>query len=144
MIPEEKRAIKLRWDEVSDIISEEIRQVLGLHIRCQIKVLEDEFWDAVFINSRLPLPKLCQLMQAVHAAPEDWEDALPDEGGIDIGDMGMVSAEKLIAQYLKIRWEHRLITADSLWLVGITDWKAVVNRPQGKTGKTSRDFGDRT
>lgn len=135
MTLEEKRAIKLRWHEVSGIISEEIKKVLGLHIQCYIKVLEDEFWDVVFIEDRLPLPKLCQLLQAVHATPEAWEDALPDEGGVDIGDMGMVSAEKLIAQYLKISWEHRLITADSLWLVGVTDCKAAESCHQNKTGK---------
>lgn len=135
MVSEEKRAIKLRWGEVSNIISKEIKQVLGLHIQCQIKVLEGEFWDAIFINDRLPLPKVCQLMQAVHATPESWEDVLPDEGGVDIGDMGMISAEKLIAQYLRIRWEHHLITADSLWLVGVTDRRTTGNCPRAKPRK---------
>ena len=140
MILEKRCAIKPRWHEVSSIISEAIKQVLGLHIQCQIKVLEDEFWDAVFINDRLPLSKLCQLMQAVHATPEDWEDALPDEGGTDIGDMGMVSAEKLISQYLKIKWEHHLITADSLWLVGVTDKKVAGNCPRVKARKGRSRF----
>lgn len=124
MILTEKRAIELRWHKVSDIISEEIKQILGLCIRCQVNVTEDEFWDAAFINNRLPLPKLCQLLQAVHATPEDWENALPCDGGTDVGDMGMFLAEKLIARHLKIRWEHRLIAANSLWLVGVIDCNA--------------------
>ena len=82
---------------------------------------EGSFWDVTFIGYRLPLPKLCQLLQETQATPEDWEDALPDEGGTDVGGIGIVLAEKLISRHLKVTWEHHLITMDSLWLVGVTD-----------------------
>ncbi len=117
----EKRAVELRWPEVSGIVSEAIREVLGLQVQCKVNVVEDSFWDVTFIGCRLPLPKLCQLLQAAQATPEDWEDALPDEGGADVGGIGIVLAEKLISRHLKLTWEHHLITADSLWLVGVTD-----------------------
>lgn len=71
------------------------------------------------IGQRLPLPKLCQLLQVTQATPEDWEDALPDEGGVDVNSIGIVLAEKLIEQHLNLTWEHHLITEDSLWLVGV-------------------------
>ena len=57
----------------------------------------------------------------MEATPDDWEEALPDEGGGDIDALGMTQAEKLIGRNLKIVWQYRLITADSLWLVGVTD-----------------------
>ena len=117
----EKRAVELSWDKVRSIVSEEIREILGLQIQCRVNVVEGSFWDVTFINCRLPLPKLCQLLQVTQATPEDWEDALPDEGGIDVNSIGIVLAEKLISRHLKLTWEHHLITMDSLWLVGVTD-----------------------
>ena len=117
----EKRAVELRWPEVGGIVAEEIKEILELQIQCRVNVVDGSFWDVTFISYRLPLPKLCQLLQATHATQEDWEDALPDEGGADVGGIGIVLAEKLISRYLKLTWEHHLITADSLWLVGVAD-----------------------
>ena len=117
----EKRAVELRWPEVGGIVAEEIKEVLGLQVQCRVNVVDGSFWDVTFINCRLPLPKLCQLLQATQAALEDLEDALPDEGGTDVGGSGIVLAEKLIARHLHLTWEHHLITADSLWLVGVAD-----------------------
>ena len=117
----EKRAVELSWDKVRSIVSEEIREVLGVPVQCRVNVVDGSFWDVTFIGSHLPLPKLCQLLQATQATPEDWEDALPDEGGTDVGGIGIVLAEKLIARHLHLTWEHHLITADSLWLVGAVD-----------------------
>ena len=117
----EKRAVELRWPEVGGIVAEEIKEVLGLQVQCRVNVVDGSFWDVTFINCRLPLPKLCQLLQATQAVQEDWEDALPDEGGVDVGGIGIVLAEKLIARHLHLTWEHHLITADSLWLVGVAD-----------------------
>ena len=117
----EKRAVELSWDKVRSIVSEEIMEILGLQIQCRVNVVEGSFWDVTFINCRLPLPKLCQLLQVTQATPEDWEDALPDEGGIDVNSIGIVLAEKLISRHLKLTWEHHLIAEDSLWLVGETD-----------------------
>lgn len=117
----EKRAVELTWDDVRSIIAEEIKEVLGLQVQCKVNVVEGSFWDVTFIGYRLPLPKLCQLLQATQATPEDWEDALPDEGGVDAGSIGIMLVEKLISRHLKLTWEHHLITEDSLWLVGVTD-----------------------
>ena len=117
----EKRAVELNWDKVRSIVAEEIKEILGLQIQCRVNVVDGSFWDVTFINCRLPLPKLCQLLQVTQATPEDWEDALPDEGGVDVNSIGIVLAEKLISRHLKLTWEHHLITEDSLWLVGVTD-----------------------
>lgn len=116
----EKRAVELGWKEVCDIVSAEIREILGLHVQCRVNVVENSFWDVTFIGCRLPIPKLCQLLQATQATPEDWEDALPDEGRVDVSGIGTVLAEKLVGRHLHLTWEHHLITVDSLWLVGVT------------------------
>ena len=117
----EKCAIELSWGKVCNIISDEIEDILGIHVQCgKFSLVADSFWDISFIGYRLPLPKLCQLLQATQAAPEDWENALPDEGGVNVNGIGMVLAEKLIARHLKLTWEHHLVTEDSLWLVGVT------------------------
>lgn len=115
----EKCAIELKWNEVANIVSKEIAEILGIHIQCKANVVEHYFWSIEFVGYRLPLPKLCQLVQVTHPTPEDWEDALPDDGGVDVNGIGMVLCEKLLAHHLKLTWEHCLITADSLWLVGV-------------------------
>ena len=113
-------ALELSWCEVYSIVTEEVETILGVRIQCRINVVASSFWDVTFINYRLPLPKLCQLLQETQATSEDWEDALPDECGVDVGGIGIALAEKLISRHLKLTWEHHLITEDSLWLVGVT------------------------
>ena len=100
-------------------MSEEIESILGISVQCKVNVVEDSLWDIAFINYRLTLSMLCQLLQATQATPDDWEDALPDEGGIDVGGIGIMLAEKLISRHLALTWKHHLITLDSLWLVGV-------------------------
>lgn len=117
----ERRAVELSWCEVCGIASAEIEEILGLQVPCRIDLTGTEFWTLVFEDHRLLLPKLCQLLQAVQAAPSDWEDALPDDGGTSTAAIGMIQAEKLIGRHLKLQWKHRLITAESLWLVGVSD-----------------------
>ena len=91
----------------------------GVCIQCKINVVENSLWDVTFIDYRLPLPRLCQLLQVTQPTPEDWEDTLPDEGGVDVNGIGTVLAEKLLSRHLALTWEHHLITEDSLWLVGV-------------------------
>ena len=116
-----KSAVQLGWDEVCDIISEEIENISGLHVQCKANVMEDSFWDVTFINCRLPLPNLCHLLQITQATSEDWVTTLPDEGERDVNGIGMDLAEKLVGRHLSLTWEEHLITEDSLWLVGVTD-----------------------
>ena len=115
----ERRAVKLNWDKVGSIVSEEIENILGLHVQCKANVVEHYFWSAEFVDYRLPLPKLCQIIHTTQPAPEDWEDAMPDDGGADVNGIGMALCEKLVARHLKRTWEHCLITEENLWLVGV-------------------------
>ena len=117
----EKRALQLRWNEVCDMVSAEIEEILGIQLPCKVNIVEDMAWAVIFDGCRLPLPKLCQLLQVTQAAPEDWMTALPDEGERDVNDIGMELAERLIGRHLSLTWEEHLITEDSLWLVGMTD-----------------------
>ena len=119
----DKRAVEMSWDEVRGIVLDEINDILGLHIQCRINVAEGSFWDVTFTDYRLPLPKLCQLLQETQATPKDWEDALPDEGEKDVNGIGIVLAEKLIGRHLKLTWKHHLITPDDLWLIDVAEGK---------------------
>ena len=117
----EKSAIELSWDKVCNIISDEIEKILGLHIECKANIVEHYFWSVTFVGYRLPLPKLCQIVQTTQPTLEDWEENLPDDGGVDVNGIGMMLSEKLITRYLRLTWEHHLITEDSLWLVGVAE-----------------------
>lgn len=111
----------MSWKEVCRIAEAEIAEILNIHVPCGISVTETEFWALTFEDCRLSLPKLCQLLQAVQATPGDWEEALPDEGEADVGAIGMAQAEKLIGRHLSLCWKYRVITPDSLWLVGVEE-----------------------
>lgn len=122
----EKRALKLPWPQVCESISADIEAILGISIECKASVIEDEFWDVALQNCRLPMAKLCQLLFAVSASPEDWERTIPDEGE-DVSCFGMALAEKLLSKRLNLVWEHHLITEDGLWLVGVAEAEAQAN-----------------
>ena len=117
----EKSAVQLGWDEVCNIVAEEIERILGLQLPCKVNIMDDAVCAVMLDGCRLPLPNLCQLLQVTQATPEDWVIALPNEGERDVNDIGMELAEKLIGRHLSLTWEEHLITEDSLWLVGVTD-----------------------
>lgn len=116
----EKRAMKLDWEDVCAMVAAEILSIICVDIICKAIPAEGEYWDILFEDYRLPLSKLCLLLQSVSASLEDWKDALPDEGGATVISLGMALSEKLLARHLKLTWEHCLILEDSLWLVGIS------------------------
>lgn len=117
----ERRTIRLPWDQVCSIISDLISDVLDVQVSCSVIVNEDEAWGVEFVDYRMPQPQLCTLVQMIHPTLDDWEDALPDEGGVDVKDIGMYIAEKLMSNYLHLVWEHHIIASDGLWLVGVND-----------------------
>ena len=114
-----RSVIELSWSKVCGIVSEEIKAILGIHVRCKAIVSDNSHWCVRFIDYRLPLPMLRQLLQTARATPKEWEDAMPDESVID-SELGMELSERLISRHLKVAWEHRLITEDRLLLVGVT------------------------
>lgn len=116
----ERRAIELRWNKVCNIVSAEIEDILGIKVRCEAILSDDSHWCIQFIGYRLPQPMLRQLLQAAQATQEEWEDAMSDDEGVIDSELGMGLSEKLISRHLKLAWEHRLITEDSLLLVGVT------------------------
>ena len=117
----EKHALKLSWDEVCRIVSDEIEKILGVHVPCRASVLEMELWALEFNDCRISLPKLCQLLQAAQAAPEDWEEALLDERETPVTDIGMFLTQKLLSRHLNLAWEHALAIGNDLWLIGVTE-----------------------
>ena len=116
----EKRAVELGWNEVANIVSEEIAEILGVRVQCKIIISEVTYWDITFIGRRLSSHELFQLAQAIQATPEDLEDTQPTEDRVDVKCIGMALSEKIIGRHLKLTWENRLITEQSLWLVGVT------------------------
>ena len=123
----EKRTMMLTWDDVCQIVSEELKTILGIETDCKATYVENEYWDVSFAEYRLPLQKLCQLLHAVQASSVDWEDALPDEATSTVPCLGMALSEKLLVQRLNIAWEHTLILADGLWLVGAKNCQSSEN-----------------
>lgn len=121
---EEKRSLKLRWKDVTQIVADEIENIIGIRATCKARPIQWDYWDFSFEDFRVPINKFYQLLQSTGASIEAWKDALPDEGMVDVGNTGMELAELLLGRHLHIAWEDRLITDDCLWLVGLTAGKA--------------------
>ena len=120
-----KHALKLSWDEVCRIVSDEIEKIIGIRVSCKASVLEMDFWALEFNDCRISLPNLCQLLQAAQAEPEDWEEALTVERETSsVRDIGMLLSQKLISRHLNLAWEYALAIDDSLWLIGVTEDEA--------------------
>ena len=124
---QEVHTIKLSCEEVCENVSAEIEVILGTSVQCQIKIIEDEFWDIAFQDHRLPMVQLCQLLSAVKASPGDWAYTIPTEVSTDIRYTGTVLAEKLLSYQLKLTWEHSLVTTEGLLLIGVKDREDKIN-----------------
>ena len=134
----EKHALKLSWDEVCRIVSDEIEKIIGIRVSCKASVLEMDFWALEFNDCRISLPNLCQLLQAAQAAPEDWEEALTVERETSsVRDIGMFLTQKLLSRHLKLAWEHALAIGDSLWLIGVTEEATNADRNSGNRSECS-------
>ena len=111
--------IRISWPDICEMISQEIEDILGICMPCKFYKEENLYWDIGFVDDRLPLSKLFQLLQTVGATRDDWMRSLPSEVGTDVADIGMALSERLLSRHIKYTWEHSLITANSLWLVGV-------------------------
>jgi len=112
-------AFKISWPDVCTIVAQEIEEILGIYMQCKPYKEANYYWNIEFVDKRLTLSNLHQLLQTVQATPEDLEDSLPNKDVVDVPDIGMVLSKKLLSRYLNCTWERTLITTDSLWLVGV-------------------------
>lgn len=115
----EKRAYRLTWDEVGEIIADEMEKILGFRLACMACYGDDSYWDIQFPGYHMPLSQVCALLEATDAPKEAWEDALPDEGERTVTCLGLYLPLQLIKKNLSMTWKHTLITPEGLWLVGI-------------------------
>ena len=136
----QKNCYMLTWPQVGAIINEEISSILGRSVRCVTKPEDIDYWGGEFADP-ITLVELCVVLQAVHSSVEEWEAALPDEGGTEIGDISWELCEALLRRNLQITWAHRLTARDGLWLLDVSEGQETTNETVS-IGGTNLCFAD--
>ena len=131
------------------MISQEIEEILGIRLQCKFYREETQYWDIGFVDGRLPLSKLFKLLRIAGVAPDDWIRNFPSEVGTDVPDIGMALSEKLLSRHIQYTWEHSLVTANGLWLVGVNEKEKPNKFYDGgkltdKDGETNEEKTDET
>ncbi len=114
----EKRTYLLTWEEVAEIVSDEMEKTLGFRLSCLACYGDDTYWDLRFPGYHMPLSQVYALLEATDAPKDAWEDALPDEDERTVTCLGLYLPLHLIKKHLSMAWQHTLITPEGLWLVG--------------------------
>ena len=61
------KAIRITWDSLSRIMSEEISKILGREIHCKASMNDVEYWAIVIQDERIPLSELFKILETVKA-----------------------------------------------------------------------------
>lgn len=117
---EKKVCYKLTWQEVSKIVAEEVGHILGHPVSYIAQQDDIDYWGGTF-EEPVTLVEICLVLQTIHATREQWESALPDEGGTEIYDIGWDVGEALLRRNTGISWVHHLIMEDGLWLLDVAE-----------------------
>ncbi len=115
----EFKAIQLSWDEVSHLISCEIKKALGKAIKCDAHPDAYDYWCAAFPNYRMSVPEIHTLVGALRLTKEESFDCFPneEEGATNVNSVGMKASETLLRHALPFEWAHYLFDDDYLWII---------------------------
>ncbi len=134
------KTIRLSWDEVSHLISREIKTALGKTIRCNACPDAYDYWCAGFPNYRMPLSEIHMLVGALKLTKEESFDCFPNEedGTTDIGSIGMKASEALLRRAMPFKWTHYLFDNDYIWIITNEQTDKSESKPEKKN---EFDFG---
>ena len=116
----EAKALKLSWEEVANLLGQEIGNILNRKIKCRARADDENFWCVGFADERIPLSELYRILESINASKEERIDSLPDENDfvVDVNCLGMSASELLLRRCLGYQWESIHIEDDALWILG--------------------------
>lgn len=96
------KAIRITWDSLSRIMSEEISKMLGREIRCRASMNDVEYWAIVIQDERIPLSELFKILETVKANEAERQDSLPESAltEFSVRDIGMKAANLILSSPL--------------------------------------------
>lgn len=120
---EKVAAIRLTWEEASEIIQNELDRILGYQISCRAQKDDMYYWCAVFPNARMLMSDVFKVFETLNATVEQRIDSLPtsEDRMISVDCLGMAVCELLLQRGLQCKWEETHIGDDALWFSDVTD-----------------------
>lgn len=118
---QEVRAIRITWDEVSVMIQEAVRSILGTQILCKAKSDDYNYWSTLFENKRMMMSEVFQIFEQLNASAEQRQDSLPEqeEWTDSVDCIGMSASSLLLSHGLRMTWKEEYISDDALWLLDV-------------------------
>ena len=113
-------ALKLSWNEVRSLISDELLSILNKEIVCNAKADDFRFWSVEFCDYKMPISEIGIICKAINATDETTEEAMPWEEDMVgyVRDFGLAVSSMLLSKKIGYKWEDFLATDDCLWLIG--------------------------
>ena len=117
------KAIRISWDSLSRIVSEEISKILGREICCKASMNDVEYWAIVIQDERIPLSELFKILETVKANEAERQDSLPESAmtQFSVRDIGMEAANLILAGRLGYRWKAQYMDDYGMWILGEKD-----------------------
>lgn len=117
------KAIRISWDSISRIMSEQISKMLGRTTRCEAGMSDVEYWAVVIPDERILLSELYKIFEAVNASEADKEETLADTARIEfsVRDIGMEVANLILSVHLGYRWKAQYMDEYGMWILGEKD-----------------------
>lgn len=113
-----EKALKLDWDTVAGVISDEIYKIIGKTVQCTVVIEEADFWAVNFYQYSMPLSELYMIFESVEASQSIRADSLPADIVETVSSIGMGLSQKLLQRHLQYEWQAELAAEDGLWLLG--------------------------
>ena len=116
-------AIRLTWQEVSDLIQHELEKILGYRIICRTQKEDAYYWCACFTDMRMQLSDVYKVIEIVGATHTQCVDSIPapEDHVTDVNCLGMAVCELLLQYGLHHKWEETHIGDGALWLLNVHD-----------------------
>lgn len=115
----ELKTVRLSWDFVSVCIEKELKNLLGIDIKCKASASEWDYWAVRFLQRTMEITQLYQVFEKVGLTDgEAKKESLPERGEILVRSIGMQLAEKLLQKYLGYTWQQ-VLADEYLWLIGV-------------------------
>lgn len=116
-------AVRLTWEEASEMIQQELDRILGYPISCRAQKDDLYYWCAVFPDTRMLMSDVFKVFETLSATVEQRVDSIPtpEDRMISVDCLGMAVCELLLQHGLQCKWEETHIGDDALWLLDVHD-----------------------
>ena len=114
-----KQALCLRWQEASEIISNQLHIALGQEILCKARLMDEVYW-AVFTSGHVfTIDELVVLLTYADAKPDVCAEVFSIEGDTT-KSLPSELGSLLLRKALHLNWELEYPTESGLWMLDIT------------------------